>query len=94
MFFISSIIYSETSLSRRFKIGFITDPLRSIKQSLYHFMRCCFVLFLIGTSIMLFESKSYITTMYTFPFAEVIGKKPGSSVDIIPFISSNYIALI
>ena len=51
-----------------------------------------FVLFLIGTARILFESKSYIIKMYAFSLAEVLGKQPGRSVEIIYFISSNSIA--
>ena len=90
-FVISSIISSGNSISRWWKIGLIPALVRSIKQYLYPCMRDYFVLFLIGTAIILYESKSYITKVYAFPLAEVIGKQRGRSIDIIHFSSSNCI---
>ena len=91
-FLVSSIISSETLLSRRCNIGFVPSLVMSIKQSLYTCIRNFFVLFLIGAASMLIESKLYITKIYAFPIAEVMGKRPESYVYIMPFISSNFIS--
>ena len=48
-------------------------------------------MFLIGAASMLFESKLYITKMYAFPLAEVMGNQPGRSVESNPFSSPNFI---
>jgi hypothetical protein len=42
---------------------------------------------------MVFESKSYITMTYEFPCPDVVGNLPGRSVAMMPFNSSNDIAV-
>eukprot|EP00978_Attheya_sp_CCMP212_P028775 scaffold100302_cov31-Attheya_sp.AAC.1 len=47
-----------------------------------------------GTARILLESKSYMTKTYAWPRVDVIGNLPGRSVEMIPFRSSNLMALI
>ena len=64
--------------------------LRSSNNSLYP---CTsdgiFLFFIILIALIVFESKSYITSMYTSPCPDVVGNRPGKYVAIIPFNSSN-----
>ena len=72
-FVIFSIIFSQTSLSRRCNIGLIPALVMSIKKSLYPCMRNWFILFLIGTEIMIFESNYYIIKCMIFLLLKLWG---------------------
>jgi hypothetical protein len=82
---ISFVKSYDVSLSNQCCTGLMPAFCRSSYSSSYPLINDSYFLFFIATALIVFESKSYMTSTYAFPCPDVVENFPGKSVAIIPF---------